>query len=347
MKHSNISWTDHTFSPWRGCQKVSPACTHCYADAFSVRNPKTLGVFGTESQGGTRVVAAEAYWKQPLKWSREAVYTEIDHNDESNLGKDLGPYNRPRVFCASIADVFEDWSGPMMNHKGERLYHFENDWIGFHPEAIVALDPVTMTDVRQRLFRLIEQTPNLDWLLLTKRPENILSMWPRMGFPDIGVPGTLGRRLMLENTWLGTTVENQEYADKRILELLKCRELSPVLFLSGEPLLGPVDLRPKAPDTYGMLGMYKKEFDSSRSKPSQDRVLNCFPEIDWVIVGCESGPHRRETKLEWVRDLRDQCAAAGVAFFVKQLEIGGKVTTDISQFPEDLQIQEFPEVVHQ
>jgi protein gp37 len=88
-ENSKIQWTHHTFNPWRGCARVSPGCFHCYAETLSKRNPKTLGTWGVD---GTRVVASEAYWKQPLRWNKEAA----------RLGE------RHRVFCASLADVGED-----------------------------------------------------------------------------------------------------------------------------------------------------------------------------------------------------------------------------------------------
>src|SRR5690606_36582345 len=84
---TKISWTDSTFNPWRGCTKIAAECSSCYADTMSKRNPKTLGVWGPR---GTRVVAAESYWRQPLKWDREAAAAG----------------ERRRVFCASLADVF-------------------------------------------------------------------------------------------------------------------------------------------------------------------------------------------------------------------------------------------------
>ena len=316
-KKTKIEWCDATFSPWRGCQKVSKSCENCYADAFSHRNPKLLGVFGTEAQGGTRVVASDDMWQQPLKWNAKRT---------------------SRVFCASIADVFDDWSGPMLNHKGEHLWNTDqrNVWRG---AKCSYFKPVTMTDVRRRLFDLIDATPNLTWQLLTKRPENIRRMLfgsiPKLATAlkhEVGTPeANIWHR---PNCWLGTTVENQECADKRVPELLKCSDMAPVLFLSMEPLLGPVDMENVNHNYQG--GGYM--IDAVKGLHG----VSSGPHINWIIVGCESGAHRRETKIEWVIDLRDQCKAAGVAFFVKQLEIDGKVTADINQFPEDLRIQEFP-----
>jgi len=320
-KKTEIGWCDATFSPWRGCQKISKGCENCYADTFSHRNPKLLGVFGTEAQGGTRVVASDDMWRQPLKWNAQGS---------------------SRVFCASIADVFEDWSGPMLNHKGLELAVCHGcdkvdtvieciDCGGSHDLCSRIPRRLTMTDVRRRLFDLIDATPNLTWQLLTKRPENIRKMW-KGGMDDLIDWLFDAKPKVRDNCWIGTTVENQEMADKRIPQLPM--DLSPVRFLSMEPLLGQVDLR-KYIWSVGWDGT-----DNDIRRHTNEIARWQF--VNWIIVGCESGAHRRETKLEWVRDLRDQCKAAGVAFFVKQLEIDGNVTTDINQFPEDLRIQEFP-----
>lgn len=312
---------------------MSDACKFCYADRSAKRNPKLLGVFGTEDQGGTRVVASDDMWQQPLKWNAKGS---------------------SRVFCASIADVFEDWTGPMLNHKGLEMAVCHGcgkvdiamdciDCGGSYDLCSRIPRRLTMTDVRRRLFDLIDATPNLTWQLLTKRTENIARMLfgsiPKLATALKHEAGTPEANIWHRpNCWLGTTVENQENANKRLPELLKCSDMAPVLFLSMEPLLGPVDL--EWPDAINPARMCCSGFDCGcQGMPTDPPLLNY---IQWVIVGCESGAHRRETKLEWVRDLRDQCKAACVAFFVKQLEIDGKVTTDINRFPEDLMIQEFP-----
>jgi protein gp37 len=194
---TKIQWTDSTFNPWRGCAKVSEGCRHCYAAAMSVRNPSVLGVWGRD---GTRVVASESKWREPLIWDRAAKAKGVRH----------------RVFCASLADVFEDWSGPMVDAGGNPVRRAGQDH-----------HALTMTDMRYRLFDLIDLTPNLDWLLVTKRPENVPDMWCG-GYRD--------------NVWLLTSVEDQETAENRIPSLTACRDLASVLGLSMEPLLGPVDL---------------------------------------------------------------------------------------------------------
>ncbi|MEL7226917.1 MAG: DUF5131 family protein, partial [Cyanobacteria bacterium J06576_12] len=171
---SRIEWTHHTFNPWWGCTKVSPACDNCYAEAWAKRTGHS--VWGAKTP---RRFLSDFYWRQPLLWNREAE------------GKGF----RARVFCASMADVFE-WRGDL------------KPW-------------------RERLWALIEDTPNLNWLLLTKRPHliNRLSPWGD-DWPD--------------NVWLGATVESQKFAEKRIHHLINIP--AKTRFLSCEPLLTGLDL---------------------------------------------------------------------------------------------------------
>lgn len=272
-ENSAIEWTDHTFNAWEGCTKVAAGCANCYAEARAER-------FGSVKWGpkGTRRVASESYWRQPVKWNREAEKAGVCR----------------RVFCASLADVFEDWNGPM-HRSGQRLFWSHTPygdkwhWIG-EDDTAGGEDLVSMDSVRNRLFDLIDQTPSLDWLLLTKRPENIRRMW------DLG----RGR----PNVWLMTSVATQEDADRNVPELLRCRDLAPVLGLSCEPLLGPVKL-----DTL---------LHGGPPRWLTGEIDHGDPTIDWVIAGGESGPSARPMHPDWARSLRDQCAAAGVPFFFKQ-----------------------------
>ena len=271
-ENSGIEWTDHTFNPWMGCTKVSPACKNCYAERdFDHR-------YGKVSWGpnGTRVVTSDANWRKPMKWNAEANGSEV----------------RPRVFCASLADVFEDWRGPMQS-SGKHAVVLGNDW-----KASRGSNRLDMHDVRARLFEVIDATPNLDWLILTKRPENVLGMWPsvigdayRKNIELAGPDGTDLRgnpRLFRPNVWLGTSIENQEWADKRLafLEDAKFHGMVDTTFVSAEPLVGPIALG------------------------------DCHP--DWVITGGESGPNARPCHPDWFRSLRDQCDGAGTAFHFKQ-----------------------------
>ena len=224
-KDSKIEWTNHTFNPWWGCAKVSPACKHCYAEAWAKRVGSA--VWGKDAD---RRFFGDNHWKEPLRWNREAENEGV----------------RRRVFCASMADVFE--------RRAE-----------FHPW-------------RERLWSLIEATPSLDWLLLTKRPHNVRSMVP------------WGSEWPM-NVWLGCTAENQLWADKRLPALLEAP--AHVRFLSCEPLLGPLDLR---------------QYLSPDPKKS----------VHWVIAGGESGAHSRPMNPDWVRGLRNECQRSHVAFHFKQ-----------------------------
>lgn len=229
-ENSSIQWTHHTFNPWVGCTKVSPGCTNCYAETYDQR-------FGGGHWGprAPRRRTAAANWKKPLAWNRDAEKAGT----------------RARVFCASLADVF---------------------------------DPEVPSSWRGDLYALIEQTPHLDWLLLTKRPERLNDMAVPAGWPS--------------NVWLGVTVENQEQAVKRIP--LLCAQQATVRFLSCEPLLGPLDLsRWLDEDRAGFVGY-----------------------IDWLIIGGESGPKARPFDVAWARSLIAQCRDGGhceAAPFVKQL----------------------------
>jgi protein gp37 len=242
-ENSKIEWTDHTFSPWVGCTKVSPACDHCYAEGWARRTGQA------HLWQGERRRTTDANWRQPVKWNRAAAAEGV----------------RRRVFCSSLADVFDNQA--------------DDEW-------------------RKELWSLIVETPELDWLLLTKRPQNAARMLP-YGFNEAAYP----------NVWIGTTVENQEEADRRIPHLLALP--ARVRFLSCEPLLGPVDLTNIKPpgsahgDAHGWSAIWKNNAIGR-------------PWVDWVIAGGESGPKARPSHPDWFRSLRDQCSAAGVAFFMKQ-----------------------------
>lgn len=256
-ENSSIEWTHHTFNPWSGCFKISPGCANCYA-AAAPPSMRRGAVWGPEQE---RKPASESYWAQPLKWNRDAAQTG----------------ERRRVFCASMADVFEDRADL-------------DSW-------------------RERLWKLIEATPSLDWLLLTKRPERMLAWSKKHPWPD--------------NAWAGTSVENQEVADKRIPLLLQV--LAPVRFLSCEPLLGAVKLDLRARWDGGCVGGCL-EADLYLAHDGAERCRRCGyplggtpkPPIDWVIVGGESGRNARPMHMGWARSLRDQCVAVGAAFHFKQ-----------------------------
>jgi protein gp37 len=286
-ENSKIQWTHNTYNYWRGCAKVSPGCKYCYAEAQAKRNPKVLGIWG---ENGVRAFASESYKKKPFEWDKKA--------------KEAG--ERHRIFCASLADVFE---------KRDDL-----------------------VEPRKELFEIIRNTPNLDWLLLSKRPENIEDM-----LPDDWGNGW-------DNVWLGTSVENQAMADLRIPILLKIP--ARIRFLSCEPLIGPVNIE----KWIGESECLARE-DVTHCVHWWDGTEPCCAcgnhSIDWVIAGGESGPNARECAEEWIESLTKQCKEGGVALFNKQMGENAtrngqsviyihKKGGDPEEWPE-LDIRQFPE----
>lgn len=278
METTKISWTDATFNPWWGCTKVSPGCTHCYADTFAKRVGQDI--WGPNAE---RRFFGAKHWVEPYKWDEKA----------RKAGKRL------RVFCASMADVFEDRAD---------------------------LDPE-----RRKLWDLIETTPNIDWQLLTKRPQNICRMIDQRWMQD-----------PRPNVWFGTTAENQEQANARIPELLKVP--ARIRFLSVEPMLGPVKLN-EIPNTT-KLGSGESRIDAiggwAINTFKQHMRATPIERIHWVICGGESGAGARPMGIEWARDLRAQCDDAGVSFFMKQLGGVRDKRHKIDDMPNGLRVREFP-----
>lgn len=263
-ENTKIEWCDSTFNPWVGCTKVGPGCDHCYAEGWAKRSG--LVQWGP---GAERRRTSESNWRKPLQWNAQP-FVECTacgwrgEKREAHWGgsqcpscrgqESLKPARR-RVFCASLADVFDN--------------EVPAEW-------------------RADLFDLIAKTPNLDWLLVTKRIGNVGRM-----IPDCWSV------MMPPNLWLGITVVNQAEADRDIPKLLATP--AEVRFLSMEPLLGPVLI------------------DTLLCELPEDEDGAPYPgRLDWVIVGGESGPKARPMHPQWARDIRDQCAAAGVPFLFKQ-----------------------------
>lgn len=258
-ENTTIEWADHTFNPWEGCQKIGLGCLHCYAETRNARFGG--GVAINWGPGAPRRRTSASNWQLPLKWDREAKAKGI----------------RYRVFCASLADVFDN-----------------------------EVDPQWRAD----LFQLIISTPNLDWLLLTKRIGNAKAMIAEavecpMDMMDVLRP--------LPNVWIGATVVNQEEADRDIPKLLAAPAVK--RFLSMEPLLGPVELGHWIGTTKAIgATTFRDENNIYRC----DLTGTPVDGIDWVIVGGESGPGARPMHPDWARSLRDQCTAAGVPYLFKQ-----------------------------
>jgi protein gp37 len=285
-ENTNIEWCDHTFNPWTGCTKVSPGCANCYAEGWSKRS----GIV-TWGKGQPRRRTSAAIWKQPLKWNTAGnVCFECGthvHGDRCMAGQCRGVTRRPRVFCASLGDWLDD--------------EVPVEWLA-------------------DLLSLIHRTPHLDWLLLSKRPQNwrerLIAARGVMFADPLDVADRIDRWIdgnPWHNVWIGTTVEDQQRADERIPHLLDIP--AKVRFLSCEPLLGFTDIQQVGDDN---LTIYWPLVGRAISDGMNEPAALKHGGIHWVICGGESGPKARPMHPKWVRAIRDQCQAAGVPFLFKQ-----------------------------
>ncbi len=272
-ENTAISWATHTFNPWMGCTKVSPACDGCYAEALMDKR------YGKVQWGphGERVRTAPANWKQPLKWNRQAQ-------------KDG---TRPFVFCASLADVFDN--------------QVPAEW-------------------RRDLFDLIRATPNLVWLLLTKRPQNIVKMVKFVGF-------------MPSNIAFGTTIEDRQRLESNLPALIVAGGLRPLfLFASCEPLLGDLgDLSPWMTGDPHPQRLAEGDSFEKGIKITADGWPT-LPAVGWWITGGETdqGDHRaRPTHPDWFRSIRDQALAHGLAYHHKQNGEWSPLQANDGEWPTD------------
>lgn len=275
---TKIQWADGTFNGWMGCTKISPkACANCYAEVSTPS--RRFGVAWGAGQPRRRT--APSNWAQPVKWNNTLFVAcpSCQWRGEGRLCIEGGrcpscKMGKPeraqrRIFCASLSDVFDNEVDP--------------SW-------------------REDLFALIESTPNLDWLLLTKRIGLVHKMvpapWMENGFP--------------KHVWLGATIVDQTEADRDIPKLLALP--ASVRFLSMEPLMGPVNFRwmPYAHQAAG------EDYRTYMERRGGVNHLESLRGIHWVIAGGESGHQARPMHPQWVRSLRDQCREAGVAFLFKQ-----------------------------
>jgi len=292
-QNSHIEWTDASWNPVAGCTAVSPGCANCYAASMTRRlqaNPKLAIAYAglTNDRHFTgKIALLQNKLDLPLKWKKPR-----------------------RIFVNSMSDLF-------------------------HPDVPFEFIDKVFAVMNATIYRIPLQLPFMYWhtyQILTKRPERaaeyLASREPGIFNPGAhplfaagrGEGGPLrghGSDIMnagaiiawpLANVWIGTSVENQAAADERIPHLLRCP--AAVRFLSCEPLLGPVDLRQK----------WVKDFDGTNYEGVfDDRGMEIESGIQWLIAGGESGPHCRPCNFDWIRSLRDQCQAAGVPIFIKQL----------------------------
>lgn len=304
MSKSSIEWTDATWNPIAGCAPVSPGCLNCYAAKMSHR----LDGMGQVKYRGLTVLR-----------------------------------NGRRTFNGTIS--FDKPALRIPLHRKKPAMYFVNSMSDLFHEDV----PFEFVD---RVFAVMALCPQHTFQILTKRPERMeeyLATSPMNRLYEVGRTVGAGIARMVENAnrfhgfggtpeylpnvWLGTSVENQQCADERIPYLMKCR--ASVLFLSLEPLLGPIVL----PEEFLLP-------DFADDDPRHTKK--------WVIVGGESGPGARACTIGHIREIVRQCQSAEIPCFVKQLgshpvnregvahPAKDRKGGDIDEFPADLRVREFP-----
>lgn len=286
MGDTAIEWTDKTWNPVTGCDRVSPGCAHCYALDFAA---------------WLKAMGRERYQKDGDEKTSGPGFGLTLHPDL--LEKPLRWRKPVRVFVNSMSDVFH-----------EEI-----------PTEFIARMFATMAVARQHVFQV-----------LTKRPDRMHELLNDPAFEeqvfafaqDLGAGGLLEQSWPLPNVWMGVTIENRKFVGRA--DQLRATPAA-IRFISAEPLLGPV-IHTHYSDPDGAPDMF--------ADGSEDAALN-LTDIDWLIVGGESGSKHRRFDPGWAADLRDASRESGTAFFVKQMG-GTRPGNEMEDLPEELRIREFP-----
>ena len=282
---TKIEWATEVFNPVTGCTPISPGCANCYAERMSKR---LAGRCGYPADEPFRVTVHPDRMEEPLRWKKPR-----------------------RVFVCSMGDLF---------HPDVSFEFIDKVF------AVMALCP-------QHTFLILTKRPDRMRRYLTiVKPETATQDWRRHLYFASGNNQRLSDgccfKWPLPNVRLGVTTENQEQANKRIPILLQTP--AAVRFVSVEPMLGPVDLSEGMCER-GWWCDYCQATKSPQQVTSDELCTYCGgsvewkEQIDWVVCGTESGPRRRPAKIEWIRNLRDQCIAANIPFFLKQAESCGQL----------------------
>jgi protein gp37 len=289
---TGISWTDETWNPTVGCSRVSPGCVNCYAEHSAAMVNRTQGKKSVYSKL-LRVVDGDPRWNgvvnlvperldQPLRWKRPR---RIFVNSMSDLFHEaLSNEDIAAVFGAMAAAPGHTYQ--VLTKRAKRM----RAWFAWVVRAAQESNNGVGMTVAAFCFchaqrRSFEGPTDTLFTAGDVVDRGIGAAWP------------------LPNVWLGVSTENQEAADDRIPELLETP--AAVRFISAEPLLG---------DTTIWAYLKGALRDESLAKLGGSSL----PGLDWVIVGCESGAGARPCDVAWLRAIRDQCLAAGVALFLKQ-----------------------------
>lgn len=363
MGTTSIEWTNRSINPIRYgrghyCQKISPGCANCYASKFqprvgneqfggvSSKHPHFRCTCGADRTGpSAEAHAVNCFANKPqTQYGHQALWL-----DECKLQEVLRRRTPTKWFWCDMTDMFGDW--------------VPDEWID-KCFAVMALTPQhthqVLTKRPERMRRYVADRAHLGprWLVQSKMID--ISGDTAKGYLSDDSPQSKDIAWPLPNIWLGVSVEDQQRADERIPLLLQTP--AAVRFLSCEPLLGPVDL------TRGLVCPKcngSEVIDEQHDFCTEKVTCPCMGEkpIHWIIVGGESGPNARPMDIAWARSIVEQCKAAGVACFVKQLGADARDGTsdpenqyvrlklidrkggEPEEWPEDLRVREFPEVI--
>lgn len=341
---SNIEWCTDTWNPIRGCSRVSAGCMNCYAERQAIRQIGSgyAGLIKRTSHGPAwtgEVRCIPELLDQPLRWTKPR-----------------------RVFVNSMSDLF---------HESVPFSCVDDVF------AVMALTPRhTFQVLTKRPERMHQYVTGCAGLMASFERQAVVKgrAWSMLGtMPKYKHEGIMQRPWPLPNVWLGVSVEDQETADERIPLLLQT--LAAVRYVSYEPALGPVDFDSSRPEGFerrdGEWSLAHNYLTGFRATSPYSGING--PKLDWVIVGGESGPKARPCDIAWIRSTVEQCKAADVRCFVKQLGAqpefdqgcgdcdpcigGGKCCVgsvrvrlilqdrkggDMAEWPEDLRVREYP-----
>lgn len=305
---TGIEWTDATWNPIRGCSRVSEGCRHCYAERVAARFSGPGQPYEGLAVRKLRVVSDD-------EQTTVGRWTGLVRMVPEHLADPLR-WRRPRrVFVNSMSDLFHE---SLTNEQIAAVFGV----MAAAPQHSFQVLTKRARRMREWFEWVAKNTSRYTWPTDERRPAwEFVEEEARAYIPDIKATAT-GREWPLSNVWLGVSVENQGAADERIPELLATP--AAVRWISAEPLIGPVDaaqfLWPvhwhwragyKSPEEAIAAGAFAEQ--RRQALVSADATF-----IDWIVAGCESGPGARSCDVAWLRSLRDQCAPAGVAFFLKQ-----------------------------
>lgn len=304
MENSKIAWTDHTVNLWHGCYEVNKACDNCYAKAMSNRFHS----------------GENSLWEQqgPRMYIKSAMSDLMRYQDRA--AKEGIVY---RIFINSMSDLFEK-SMPVVDHNHQPMMF--NKWHGKEDSFLEDVHLET-GHLRLKFFYIVRKCPNLFFILLTKRPSNIVKYVPQH-FLD--KPPA--------NVIYMTSCPDQESFNTLVPQLLKVPGKHGV---SLEPLIDSINLSDVGMP-HPFLGNGFHNPLTGANDLAEAYLIDW--KLHWVIVGGESGHHARPLLLNWVFDIQKQCEEAGVPYFLKQdSEANNKDYRNIDTFPDRMRVRKFPE----